>query len=92
MLPLSAVSSADEDEILLKLSKDEVGQLPSTPIKGRYRQAGAVGGYELIARIFNAPGKAADGLESIKRLQKSTNHAIKLHNAAILVKDADGKP
>jgi uncharacterized membrane protein len=46
---------------------------------------------ELIARVFDAPQKAAESLAFVKDLERHQHGALKIRNSAILVKDADGR-
>lgn len=89
-LPLSAVDHAEEDAVHLKLDKKAIHSLPSVP-RGKAGRGGDPVQYEFIARIFDAPNKAADALAFVKDYQFQQRGAFKVHNSAILVKDADGK-
>ena len=88
-LPLSAVRFAEEDIVHLKLDKQAIKALPAVPRKTQKK--GKAGRFELVARVFDAPNKAAESLAFVKELQRQQRGALKIHNSAILVKDAEGK-
>jgi uncharacterized membrane protein len=90
-LPLTAVDFVDEDTVHLKLNKHAVGTLPAVPIKDQYASGEKPGGIELVARLYDAPDKAAEALEFLRGVQRSQRGALKIRNSAILIKDADGK-
>ena len=90
-MPLSAVHFAEEDVVHLKLDKQAVKALPAVPRKTKAQKKGKVGRFELVARVFDAPNKAAESLAFVKELQRQQRGALKIHNSAILVKDAEGK-
>jgi uncharacterized membrane protein/sporulation protein YlmC with PRC-barrel domain len=90
-LPLAAVHFAEEDIVHLKLDKQAIKGLPAVPRDTKAQKKGKAGRFELIARVFDAPKKAAESLAFIKDLQRRQRGALKIHNSAILVKDADGK-
>jgi uncharacterized membrane protein len=92
-LPLSVIDHVEDREntVFVKLDKAAIGALPAIPIIRHY----GTGAVELVARIFDKPQKAAEALEFLKglrRQQKGAHEpAIKILNAAVLVKDADGQ-
>jgi uncharacterized membrane protein/sporulation protein YlmC with PRC-barrel domain len=87
-LPLSAIDRVEANTVHLKLDKAAVEQLPAIPYK-RPRDEGDITKIELLARIFDTPDgaeRALDGLEEWHRL-----HAIRIRDAALLVKDEAGE-
>jgi uncharacterized membrane protein/sporulation protein YlmC with PRC-barrel domain len=91
MLPLSAVRSAEEGVVHLKLDKHAVKSLAAVPRKSKKNEKGRPESIELIARIFDAPHKAEESLLFVQELERQQHGALKILNAAILVKDAEGK-
>jgi uncharacterized membrane protein/sporulation protein YlmC with PRC-barrel domain len=87
-LPISAIESAHQDMIFLKLDKAAVDALPSIPVQ-RHQVMGELLAIELVAKVFDAPDKASEALKSVQALEKEGT--LKLRNAAVLVKEKDGK-
>jgi uncharacterized membrane protein len=87
-LPLSAIDTTDEDTVHLKLSKAEVETLPAIPVQ-RYYGLPKGATVEVLAAVFDNADKAEENLKFLKKLQGEKS--LKLRNAAILVKDSDGK-
>jgi uncharacterized membrane protein len=89
MLPLTALERVMQETVYLQIDKKAVRQLPSIPVKRRYASGDeAQKRIELIARVFDDPGQASEALEFVEDLQR--RRVIKILNAAILVRDADG--
>jgi len=82
-LPLSAVDRVVGDTVYLKLDKQAIGQLPTIPVR---RGDGAQ--IDLVAVAFDAPEDAARALGFIEQFRK--RGTLKILNAAILVRDAEG--
>jgi uncharacterized membrane protein/sporulation protein YlmC with PRC-barrel domain len=89
-VPVSIVQFVAEDVVYLKLDRRAIGSLPAVPVKRRFAQGDQPGGIELIARVFDTPQRAGEALEFVKDVQRRQRGALKIHNAAVLVKDADG--
>ena len=89
-LPITVIHFVSEDVVYLKLSKQAIETLPAIPRKRKFDQGEQPGGIELIARVFDAPHRAAEALEFVKDMQRRQRGALKLHNSALLVKDASG--
>jgi uncharacterized membrane protein/sporulation protein YlmC with PRC-barrel domain len=87
-LPMSAIESVHEDMVFLKLDKRAVEALPTIPVQ-RHQVMGELVTVELMAKVFDEADKAQEALKSLKQLQKKGT--LKLRNAAVLVKDQDGK-
>lgn len=88
-VPLDAVDRSSEEKIFLKLSREEIESLPAIPVQRHYAEAGKPGGLELMARVYDNTEKAGEMLKLVRNLQKEK--VLKLREAAVLVKDADGK-
>jgi len=89
-LPVTAIDRSEADTIYLKLDKDAVKKLPSMPLKRSYDKAKAAGStIDLVARVFDNPEQADEALRFVQDLQRQ--RAIKLRNAAVVVKDKDGE-
>jgi uncharacterized membrane protein len=86
-LPLSAVDRVEGDTVYLKLDKEAVAKLPTTPLKRAYVKG--EDDIELMIRVFDSPEKAAQALEFVEGLKQ--RRVIKILNAAILTKDEEGK-
>ena len=85
-LPVSAVDRETGGTVYLKLDKSAVGTLPPVPIKRR-RDASDSKKLQMGARLFDDPKKAREALRALKDVEG----AINMRNAAVLVKDQDGK-
>jgi uncharacterized membrane protein len=85
-LPVSAVDRETAGSIYLKLDKRAVGTLPPIPIRRR-RDAADSKKLQLGARLFDDPKKAHEALRALKDVEGALN----MRNAAVLVKDEDGK-
>jgi uncharacterized membrane protein/sporulation protein YlmC with PRC-barrel domain len=88
-LPLAAIDHVSGDTVYLRLSKEAIAQLPAIPLK-HYHVDGAqeTAKIDLIAVAFDATEDAGHALELVERAQKQG--ALKVLNAAVLVKDAAG--
>lgn len=90
-LPVSVIDQALENTIYLKLDKEAVGKLPAVPLKRDYGRSSESEKLELLAKIFNDPDEASEGLKQVKKLRRENKDLFKIRYAAVLVKDADGK-
>lgn len=90
-IPLSAVDRFQDETVYLKLDQAAIQQLPAVPMK-RPSITGepAIERLELVARVFEDTEGASSALEFLRDLQKTQKHVIKVRNAAVLVKDAEG--
>jgi len=88
-LPLAAIERVAGDTIYLKLNKEAIAQLPAIPLR-HYHVKGTqeTAKINLVAVAFDAPEDAGQALEFVERGQKQG--ALKVLNAAVLVKDAVG--
>ena len=75
-LPLTAVDHADENTVYLKLDKASIAVLPA--IKGGKKgdSGERPGRVELIAKVFDAPEKAAESLEFVGHLSRAQHGAL----------------
>jgi uncharacterized membrane protein len=90
-LPLSAIDHTDDEGVHLKLSKAALRALPSMPSSGgplgpRYQRM------ELLAKIFDKPDGARRALDYLRGLEHQPGYQIHIREAAVLVRDNDGKP
>jgi uncharacterized membrane protein len=85
-LPLLAIDRAEGDTIYLRLDKAAIERLP--PLPSRKRHEDRPTNIELVARVYDSPAKANDGLEFVEGLHRQK--VLKILNAAVLVKEEDG--
>ena len=88
-LPMTTIKRFADDTVYLKLTKHDIGMLPSIPLKRRYDRAIGGTSMELLAKVYDDVDGAATQLEELKEYNK--RGTIKIKNAAVLVKDKDGK-
>ncbi len=91
-IPVSAVDRVEGDTVYLKLDKAALEKLPTLPRKKKYAEGKA--DVELVARVFNDPDQdneqlAREALDFAQDLHR--RHTFKLLNAALLVKDPEGR-
>ena len=91
MLPLSAIDRATEETVYLKLNKEDVASLPAIPVRRHRSPLSADKQIELVARIFDNPDQASEALQFLKDVQAQQRGYLKIVDAAVLVKDLDGK-
>jgi uncharacterized membrane protein/sporulation protein YlmC with PRC-barrel domain len=88
-LPLAAVDRVAGDTVYLKLDREAIGRLPAIPVRRHHvRQADEAPKIDLVAVAFDAPDDASRALQFIEQLHKKGT--LKVLNAAVLVKDAEG--
>ena len=88
-LPLAAVERVTGDRVYLKLDKRAIGQLPAIPVRRHHvRRMDEAPKIDLVAVAFDAPDDASRALQYIEQFRKKGT--LKILNAAILVKDAEG--
>ena len=88
-LPVAAVERVAGDRVYLRLDKQAIGQLPAVPVRRHHvRQADEEPKIDLVAVAFDAPEDASRALQYIEQFRKKGT--LKILNAAILVKDAEG--
>jgi uncharacterized membrane protein len=91
MLPVSAIDFVNDDGVHLKLNKAAVHGLPTMPLgHGRFGQS--YRRMELVAKVFNEPGKAHEALEYLEYMAHSPGRPLRIREAAELVRDMDGTP
>ncbi len=88
-LPLAAVERVAGDRVYLKLDKQAIGQLPAIPVRRHHvRRAEEAPKVDLVAVAFDGPEDAGQALKYIDQFRKKGT--LKILNAAVLVKDAEG--
>jgi uncharacterized membrane protein/sporulation protein YlmC with PRC-barrel domain len=88
-LPVAAVERVAGDRVYLRLDKEAIGQLPSVPVRRHHvRRADDAPKVDLVAVAFDAPDDADRALQFIEQFRKKGT--LKILNAAVLVKDAEG--
>ncbi|GMQ79179.1 MAG: hypothetical protein BMS9Abin02_1740 [Anaerolineae bacterium] len=85
-IPLSAVDEALESTVYLKMDREDLKALPGIPLKRHYNKEGEPRGLELVTKLFKDPKGASAALKNLKGRKD-----IRIRNAAIVVKDAEGK-
>ena len=90
VLPFSAVDQMLESTISLKLDKASVEKLPAIPVQRDYGRRGEAHKLELLAKLFESPTEASEGLKKVKELQREKKDIFKIRNAAVLIKDEEG--
>ncbi|MGD9406253.1 MAG: DUF1269 domain-containing protein [Anaerolineae bacterium] len=93
-LPLAAIDRVAGDTAYLKLDRQAIGQLPAIPVRRLHIRRGDEASeveakVELVAVAFDGLEDAGQALEHIDQFRKKGT--LKILNAAVLVKDADGK-
>jgi uncharacterized membrane protein len=89
-LPLSAIKEFQDGTVYLKLSKQDISQLPAIPVKRAGREP-SIERLELVARVFDDMAGAGKALAFLDELQREQKGVIKVQNAAVLTKDQEGK-
>jgi uncharacterized membrane protein len=77
-----------DDVVYLKIDKATLKELPAIPVRRTWGFSDAE--IELLVLVFDAPGKAEQALEFLQSLKREKIVA-RIRNAAILIKDANGK-
>ncbi len=88
-LPTSAVDRIEGDTVYLALDKEAFEKLPTIPLAKEAKHGMEQEQIELVVRVFDNPNKAAEALEFVEDLR--SRKVLKVLNAAVLVKDKDGK-
>jgi uncharacterized membrane protein len=89
-LPLAAIDHVLRDTVYLKLDKQAIERLPAIPVQRHYDESKVdKGRIDLVARVYDSPDKARRALEHVEDLHR--RKTIKIRNAAMLVKDEEGK-
>lgn len=91
-LPVSAVSYVDRWTVYLRLDKRQIDSLPPLPAQVDKHGAPIHKHMELVARIYDTPGGAAEALESLRNSQEHTEHPINIREVAVLIRDGDAPP
>ena len=85
-IPLSAVDEALESTVYLKLDRVQIESLPGIPVKRHYNKEGEPRGLELVTKLFKDVKGASAALKNLKGRKD-----IRIRNAAVVEKDAQGK-
>ena len=88
-LPASAVDRVEGDTVYLALDEEAFEKLPTIPLVKESKDGWDQEQIELLARVFDSPDKAGEALEFVEGLRR--RKVLKVLNAAVLVKDEDGK-
>jgi uncharacterized membrane protein len=88
-LPASAVDRVEGDTVYLALDEEAFEKLPTIPLAKVPKEGEPEEQIELMARVFDSPEKAAQAMKFVEGLRD--RKIIKILNAAVLVKDEDGK-
>lgn len=88
-LPLSAIDRIQDDTVYLKLDKKGIESLPSIPVKRHYEFWWPWREVELVAQVYDDRHKAIEELDFVAWLHRE--RSINILNAAVLVRDEDGK-
>lgn len=84
-LPISVIDHSDGENVYLTIDKQAVGTLPAIPVKLHT----GITTIDLIVLTFNEAGKADEALQALKQLLRKGD--LSVLNAAVLIKDQDGK-
>jgi uncharacterized membrane protein/sporulation protein YlmC with PRC-barrel domain len=87
-LPLTTVDRVFDDTVYLKIDKATLKELPTVPVRRTWGFSDAE--IELVVLAFDTAGKAEEVLDFLQSLKREKIVA-RIRNAAILVKDANGK-
>ena len=68
-----------------------MSKLPAIPVKRDYGSAEDAWATELLAKMFDDEEQASEALKQVKLMASQEGASFKLRDAAVLVKDADGK-
>jgi len=91
-LPASAVLYVDRTTVYLQLDKHQLESLPPLPALTDKDGNPAHKHMELLARVYDTPGAAAEALSSVRASQEQAAHPINIREVAVLSRDGDGPP
>ncbi|HEY6073409.1 MAG TPA: DUF1269 domain-containing protein, partial [Anaerolineales bacterium] len=94
-IPVSQIDRLDEDTIYLRLDKQSVEQLPTTPVQrwplnvkdSSFKRRNKMD--KMLVVVFDSELKAYDGSRALQELQNEGS--INLYAKAVIVRDAGGK-
>jgi uncharacterized membrane protein len=89
-LPVSAVSYVDRTTVYLRLDKHQIESLPVLPADKSGEDSHKH--MELMARVYETPGGAAEALERLRQTQQSAAQPINIREAAVIVREGDAPP
>ena len=90
-IPVSGIESAHGGVVYLNLDRKGVQTLPCIPIKRHYARGDSSGNLEMVAYVFDGVDRAEETLDSLEEQLNQQAGAVKIHNAAVLTKNDDGK-
>jgi uncharacterized membrane protein len=88
ILPLSVVDYVAENTVYLKLERQELDLLPAVPARSK-RGAWAGAEIELVGAVYESTTGADEALQWVSQLHYK--QTLRIRNAAVLVKEPDGK-
>lgn len=86
LMPVSLVDNVGRDKVYLAIDKETVA---ATLLAVPTRWGAGAGQLEMVALVSDAADNAKEALKGIKKAAKRDD--LKVHNAAVLIKDAEGK-
>jgi uncharacterized membrane protein/sporulation protein YlmC with PRC-barrel domain len=94
-IPVSQIDRVDEDTVYLKLDRQSVEMLPTTPIQcwpediKEFRLKRRIKMDKMIVVVFDSEVKAYEGSKALQALQEEGS--INLYAKAVIARDASGK-
>jgi uncharacterized membrane protein len=88
VIPVSAIDRYSDDILYLKLEKEEIKELPGIPVRHNWSEL-HVSDVELVTSLFDKSNTAEEALKALREAKKKDE--IEVLNAAIVIKDEDGK-
>jgi uncharacterized membrane protein len=94
-IPVSQIDRVDEDTVYLKLDRQSVDMLPTTPIQRwpedikEFRLKRRIKMDKMIVVVFDSEVKAYEGSKALQALQEEGS--INLYAKAVIARDASGK-
>jgi uncharacterized membrane protein len=86
-LPLVVIEHVDDEGVHLKLDKKALSSVPTLP-----SGADSFERVQLVARVFDTTDGAQQALDLLREAATTPGPEIKIREAAVLVRDADGTP
>ncbi|MBV9173241.1 MAG: DUF1269 domain-containing protein [Chloroflexi bacterium] len=89
-LPLTAVDYVLGDTARLKLDQKDVGTLPTIPVRRPILDFWRLEHVELVALVFDGTTQASEALHFLQDVQRDDRNVLKIHEAAVLVREENG--
>jgi uncharacterized membrane protein len=89
-LPLSAVDYVLAGTAYLKLDKQALGTLPTIPVRRPVLDFWRLEHVELVAMVFEGTTQASEALRFLQDVQRGDRYVLKIHQAAVLVREQNG--